>query len=58
MVAYVTKVGWKFNAIEYYSYEDFKADVDKFLAAKPRFKTVWDEIEEVQPCVCQQGQQL
>lgn len=46
---YVTKAGWKFNAIEYYSYEDFKADVDKFLAAKPHFKAIWDEIEEVQP---------
>ena len=41
---FVTKAGWKFNAIEYYSHEDFKADVDKFLAAKPHFK---DEMQEV-----------
>ena len=43
---YVTKVGWKFNAIEYYSYEDFKSAVDKFLSAKPHFKTIWDELED------------
>ena len=43
---YVTKEGWKFNAIEYYSYEDFKSAVDEFLAAKPYFKTVWNELED------------
>ena len=43
---YVTKVGWKFNAIEYSSYEDFKVAVDEFLDAKPHFKTIWDEIAE------------
>lgn len=43
---YVTKEGWKFNAIEYYSYEDFKSAVDEFLAAKPHFKAIWDETEE------------
>ena len=46
---YVTKAGWKFNAIEYYSYEDFKAAVDKFLVAKPQFKTLWEEFEELRP---------
>lgn len=29
-------------------YEDFKADVDKFLAVKPHFKAIWDKIEEMQ----------
>jgi hypothetical protein len=43
---YVTKVGWRFNAIEYNSYEDFKTAVDEFLAAKPHFKAMWDEAEE------------
>ena len=43
---YVTKVGWRFNAIEYSSYEDFKVSVDEFLDAKPHFKTIWDEIAE------------
>lgn len=47
---YVTRVGWRFNAMEYDSYEDFKVDVDRFLAAKPRFKAMWDAIEERQPC--------
>ena len=43
---YVTKIGWKFNAIEYYSYEDFKTAVDEFLSAKPRFKAMWSEVVE------------
>ena len=43
---YVTKEGWKFNAIEYDSYEDFKSAVDEFLAVKPHFKAIWDETEE------------
>lgn len=43
---YVTKVGWRFNAIEYNSYEDFKTAVDEFLSAKPHFKYIWDELEE------------
>lgn len=43
---YDTKEGWKFNAAEYWSYEDFKSAVDEFLAAKPYFKTIWNEIEE------------
>ena len=42
---YATKAGWKFNAIEYYSYEDFKFAVAEFLAAKPHFKVIWDEID-------------
>ena len=43
---YVTKDGWDFNSCEYCSYEEFKAEVDEFLSAKPRFKAIWDEIEE------------
>ena len=41
---YVTQSGWRFNAIEYDSYEQFKTAVDEFLSAKPRFKTIWDEL--------------
>ena len=41
---YRTKVGWWFNSYEYQSYDDFKAAVDKFLAANPRFKAIWDEV--------------
>ena len=41
---YETKKGWDFNALYYSSYEDFRADVDEFLAAKPRFRAMWDEI--------------
>ena len=43
---YMTKVGWKFNAMEYNSYEDFKIGVDAFLTAKPYFKAIWDELDE------------
>ena len=25
---------------------DFKSTVDEFLAAKPRFKAIWDEVSE------------
>lgn len=44
---YSTKEGWKFNASEYSSYEEFKSAVDEFLVAKPNFKAIWDDIEEV-----------
>ena len=40
---YVSQKGWSFNALEYYSYDDFKYDVDDFLAGKPRLKAIWDE---------------
>ena len=42
---YVTQLGWRFNALEYDSYERFKTAVDGFLAAKPRFKTFWDALD-------------
>lgn len=42
---YVTQSGWRFNAIEYDSYEQFKTAVDEFLSTKPRFKTIWDELD-------------
>ena len=43
---YVTKAGWDFNSCEYCSYEEFKAEVDEFLAAKPHFKVIWDRFKE------------
>ena len=46
---YVSKIGWRFNALCYDSYEAFKVAVDEFLVAKPHFKTIWDEIEEETP---------
>ncbi len=46
---YVSQVGWDFNALEYSSYERFKDAIDSFLAAKPYFKAIWDEIEEETP---------
>ena len=42
---YFTKEGWCFVCNEYNSYDDFKSAVDEFLAAKPRFKAMWDEID-------------
>ncbi len=43
---YTSKEGWQFNGTEYWSYEEFKSEVDKFLAVKPYFKAIWDELEE------------
>ena len=43
---YRTKVCWSFNGYEYHCYEDFKAAVDEFLAAKPQFKAIWDGLED------------
>lgn len=42
---YVSRRGWRFNALCYDSYDAFKSAVDKFLAAKPHFKAIWDEID-------------
>ena len=46
---YVSKEGWSFNALEYGSYDDFKFEVERFLADKPRFKAIWDVIERNKP---------
>ena len=42
---YFTKEGWYFVYSEYDSYDDFKSAVDKFLATKPHFKSIWDEVK-------------
>lgn len=42
---YVSRRGWRFNALYYDSYDDFKSAVEKFLAAKPYFRTIWNKID-------------
>lgn len=44
---YETKRDWHFLDGLYTSYENFKADVDKFLADTPRMKQLWDTLDNI-----------